>query len=157
VQGATRALQKSTMGESLSLKIGAEVMCLANIDLESDCQIVNGSLGVIRGWNLDGYPRVEYRNGRILTMVPHVISSDIVDGLSIKQVPLTPAWAITTHKSQGITLDEAIIDAGSDNFEYGQIYVALSRVKTLEGLYLSSFDCCKIKANPTVTAYYDSL
>jgi len=68
-----------------------------------------------------------------------------------------PTWAITTHKSQGITLDSAVIDAGSDNFEFGQIYVALSRVKTLEGLYLSSFDCCKIKANPTVTAYYDSL
>ena len=157
VEGATRSLKKGMMSEFLPLKIGAEVMCIANIDLESQRQIVNGSLGVIRDWNDEGYPRVEFRNGRILDMVPHVINSETVDGLSIKQVPLMPAWAITTHKSQGVTLDEGIIDAGSDNFEYGQVYVALSRVKTLEGLYLTSFDRFKIKANPKVTAYYDSL
>jgi ATP-dependent DNA helicase PIF1 len=157
VEGATRALKKGMMSECLPLKVGSEVMCIVNIDLESQRQIVNGSLGVIRDWNDEGYPRVEFRNGRTLDMVPHVINSETVDGLSIKQVPLMPAWAITTHKSQGITLDEAMIDAGSDNFEYGQVYVALSRVKTLEGLYLTSFDRFKIKANPKVTAYYDSL
>jgi len=156
VEGATRALKKSLMCESLTLKIGAEVMCLVNLDMESQCQIVNGSLGIVQGWT-GGYPQVKFRNGRIHDMVKHEVKSDIVEGLSIRQVPLMPAWAITTHKSQGITLDSAVIDAGSDNFEFGQIYVALSRVKTLEGLYLSSFDHFKIKANPKVTAYYDSL
>ena len=67
------------------------------------------------------------------------------------------SWAITIHKAQGITLDCAIIDAGDKIFEYGQTYVALSRVKSLEGLFLGSFNYKKIKTNPKVTEYYKSL
>jgi len=90
-------------------------------------------------------------------MAPHKIMSETVEGLGISQVPLISAWAITTHKSQGVTLESAIIDAGSENFEYGQIYVALSRVKTLDGVYLTGLDPRKIKANPKVLEYYQSL
>ena len=150
-------LKKSMLCERLELKIGAKIMCLANLDLESHHQIVNGSQGIIREWSFNGYPIVEFINGRTQEMIPYSIMSETIDGLGIKQVPLLPSWAITTHKSQGITLDEGIIDAGSENFEYGQIYVALSRVRTLEGLYLTGLDYLKIKANPKVTAYYDSL
>jgi len=67
------------------------------------------------------------------------------------------AWAITIHKSQGATLDTAEIDVGSDIFECGQTYVALSRVKSLNGLYLTSFDVSKIKINVKVKKYYELL
>ena len=83
--------------------------------------------------------------------------SDDIIGLGVQQIPLILSWAITIHKSQGITLDSAIIDAGDNIFEYGQIYVALSRVKSLEGLFLNQYNYRKIMTNPKVTDYYSSL
>ena len=67
------------------------------------------------------------------------------------------AWAITIHKSQGSTLDLAEIDVGSNIFESGQTYVALSRVKELSGLYLKSFNPQKIKVNKKVKKFYQEL
>ena len=67
------------------------------------------------------------------------------------------AWAITIHKIQGATLTMAEIDIGSGIFECGQTYVALSRVKNLEGLYLSKFDPKKVKTNKKVKQFYDSI
>jgi ATP-dependent DNA helicase PIF1 len=67
------------------------------------------------------------------------------------------AWALTIHKSQGATLDVAEIDVGDGVFECGQTYVALSRVKSLEGLYLSSFDARRIKINKKVKLFYEEL
>ena len=78
-------------------------------------------------------------------------------GLGVKQLPLILAWAITIHKSQGVTLDMAEIDAGSGIFECGQTYVALSRVRDLEGLYLTKFNPNKIKVNKKVQNYYKSI
>jgi ATP-dependent DNA helicase PIF1 len=66
------------------------------------------------------------------------------------------AWALTIHKAQGSTLDAAEIDVGSGIFECGQTYVALSRVKSLEGLYLSSYDVTKIKINRKVKEFYST-
>ena len=67
------------------------------------------------------------------------------------------AWAITIHKSQGATLDMAEIDVGSGIFECGQTYVALSRLRSLDGLYLTSFDVDKIRIHKKAKAYYDAL
>ncbi len=67
------------------------------------------------------------------------------------------AWAITIHKSQGATLDLAEIDVGTNIFESGQTYVALSRVKELSGLYLKSFNPQKIKVNKKVKKFYEEL
>jgi hypothetical protein len=75
----------------------------------------------------------------------------------LEQIPLRLAWAFTIHKSQGITLDIAEMDLGSNVFEYGQSYVGLSRVRNLEGLYLSNFDPRKIKTNPTVAEFYKTI
>ena len=67
------------------------------------------------------------------------------------------AWALTIHKSQGATLDAAELDIGSEIFECGQTYVALSRVKSLDGVYLKSFDAGKIRINKKVKKYYEEL
>ena len=74
-----------------------------------------------------------------------------------KQYPLKLAWAITIHKSQGATLDCALVDIGSSTFEFGQAYVALSRVRDLESLYIHTLESARIRAHPTVIRYYEEL
>jgi hypothetical protein len=75
----------------------------------------------------------------------------------IGQIPLCLAWALTIHKIQGATLEMADMDLGKSVFEYGQSYVALSRIKSLNGLYLSEFHPHRIKANPLVKEFYNKL
>jgi hypothetical protein len=90
-------------------------------------------------------------------MVPHIWVSDKIPGIGVSQIPIILAWALTIHKSQGATLDAAEIDVGSGIFECGQTYVALSRVKSLNGIYLTSFDAKRIRINKKVKEYYESL
>jgi hypothetical protein len=90
-------------------------------------------------------------------MTRNIWASDKIPGIGVSQVPLILAWALTIHKSQGATLDAAEIDVGSGIFECGQTYVALSRVKSLQGLYLTSFDANRIRINKKVKDYYDAL
>ena len=90
-------------------------------------------------------------------MTPHIWTSERIPGIGLSQIPLILAWAITIHKSQGATLETAEIDAGKGIFECGQTYVALSRVKSLEGLYLTSFDPFRILVNKKVKEFYKKL
>ena len=76
---------------------------------------------------------------------------------SFKQIPLNLAYAITIHKSQGMTLDTAVIDVGHKIFEAGQAYVALSRCTSLDGMALISFDHTKIRTVKEVAAFYSTL
>jgi hypothetical protein len=92
-----------------------------------------------------------------MVMTRNTWQSDKIPGIGVSQVPLILAWALTIHKSQGATLDAAEIDVGSGIFECGQTYVALSRVKSLDGLYLTSFDVTKIRINRKVKEFYDNL
>lgn len=124
--------------EHLTLKTGAAVMALRN---DPDRQFVNGSIGTVRGFapeSKGGWPIVEFENGSIVTMKQ--ASWDMMDGeevlASVRQVPLRCAWAITIHKSQGMTLERAVMDL-KRTFAPGMGYVALSRVESLEGLYLA--------------------
>ena len=142
--------------EILNLKVGAQVMCIVNIKIEDDDILCNGAQGTIVKIQ-DGLPVVKYRNGYEMIMTNHIWQSETIPGIGVSQIPLILAWALTIHKSQGSTLDVAEIDAGSSIFEYGQTYVALSRVKSLDGLYLKSFDIRKIKINPKVRMFYDNL
>lgn len=141
------------------LKIGAQVMCVVNIQTEgAHLQICNGSQGVITEFcEITKYPKVKYNNGTELLMAPHTWLSEKIPGIGVSQVPLILSWALTIHKSQGATLESAEIDVGSGIFECGQTYVALSRVKNLNGLYLKSFDAKKIMINRKVKEYYESL
>jgi ATP-dependent DNA helicase PIF1 len=90
-------------------------------------------------------------------MNSHIWPSENIPGIGVSQLPLILAWALTIHKAQGATLDVAEIDAGSNIFECGQTYVALSRVKSLEGLYLTSYDPKKIRINKKVQEFYQQI
>ena len=145
--------------KEIKMKIGAQVMSTINIqDENNELIICNGSQGIVIGFcEITDCPIVKFNNGIEKTMERHVWDSDKIPGISISQVPLILAWALTIHKSQGASLDAAEIDIGCGIFECGQSYVALSRVKSLEGLYLTSFDLEKIKINRKVKIFYESL
>jgi ATP-dependent DNA helicase PIF1 len=145
--------------KEMKLKIGAQVMCIINIKSEQgDILICNGSQGIIIEFcSVSKSPIVLFNNGVKRNMVRHIWLSDKIPGIGVSQIPLILCWALTIHKSQGASLDAAEIDVGSGIFECGQTYVALSRVKSLQGLYLTSFDFRRIKINKKVKEYYDSL
>ena len=152
----SRLRENVMVDDQLELKIGAQVMCVANIDMEGPRPIVNGSQGIVREFR-DGLPLVEFRDGQAHVMGRHVWPSETIPGVGVEQIPLIHAWAITIHKAQGVTLDMAEIDAGSGVFECGQTYVALSRVKSLEGLYLTELDPARIRVNRKVQEFYAGL
>jgi ATP-dependent DNA helicase PIF1 len=142
----------------MKLKVGAQVMSIINIQSDRGLDVCNGSQGIITGFcAISGCPQVKFNNGIEMIMTRNIWQSDKIPGIGVSQVPLILAWALTIHKSQGATLDAAEIDVGSGIFECGQTYVALSRVKSLDGLYLTSFDASKIRINRKVKEFYDNL
>ena len=141
--------------EKLDLKIGAAVMCTANIDMENG--ICNGSQGIVLDFAGNGGPIIKFTNGIIKTMDIHIWQSSEYPTITISQYPLQLAWALTIHKIQGATLDAAQIDIGNGIFEYGQTYVALSRIKSLDGLYLANFNPTRIKAHSKVKQFYENI
>ncbi|OIP85783.1 ATP-dependent endonuclease [Candidatus Saccharibacteria bacterium CG11_big_fil_rev_8_21_14_0_20_41_19] len=134
------SLQRSVLAPAtLRLKKGALVMAIKN---SLDRKYVNGSIGTVIDFESDTeYPIVEFKSGKVVTMSPD--TWELRDGdkkrASITQIPLRLAWAITVHKSQGMTLDAARIDLRKA-FVEGMGYVALSRVKNLHNLYLSGIN-----------------
>ena len=150
----------------LIIKKGARIMFVKN---GTNKQYVNGTMGYVVGFGEDyievkkddsnrsiyverqTWDRLSYKiNKKTKTVETEVIGS-------FKQFPLKLAWAVTVHKSQGLTFDEVAVDAAK-SFTYGQVYVALSRCRTMEGLHLiSQIPSQKIKADPLVKAYLDSI
>lgn len=129
--------------EALTLKKNAKVMFVKN---NFDMGYINGSLGEVIGFEEDDdhgiLPKVKLTDGTVLLVEPETWSVDNDAGKSIaslQQIPLRLAWAITIHKSQGMTLEAAEINL-SHTFEKGQGYVALSRLKSLQGLKLLGFN-----------------
>jgi ATP-dependent DNA helicase PIF1 len=119
-------------------------------------ELFNGSQGIVTGF-ASGFPIVKFQNGVHKVITPHNWESEKMPNVCVTQLPLILAWAISIHKSQGSTLEMAEIDIGSGIFECGQTYVALSRVKSLEGLFLSSYDPSKIKINLKVREFYKKI
>ena len=149
-------LANNIMAESaIKLKVGTQVMCIANITLCGELQIANGSQGIVVGFNEKSMPCVKFNNiANPITITNYIWKSEHNKRVGVSQIPLIYSWAITIHKAQGLTLENAIIDIGSNIFAYGQTYVALSRVKSLSGLYLTHFDYTKILCNPIVKQFY---
>jgi len=140
-------LKKNCMSpDLLTLKVGAEVMFTRNNFEEG---FVNGTLGRVVGYeDHSDNPIVETRDSSRITVKPAVWSVD-EEAATVTQIPLRLAWAITVHKSQGISLDEAVIDL-SKTFEYGQGYVAISRVRSLAGLSLEGLNEMAFKMHPRI-------
>lgn len=135
--------------ENLCLKIGASVMFTKNNQKDG---YVNGTLGVVEGFGEDtGLPIVRLRNGQRVeaSYAEWIVEEDGKIKGRLTQIPLRLAWAITVHKSQGISLDEAVIDLSSV-FEFGQGYVALSRVRRLSGIYLLGWNDKAFQVDPEV-------
>lgn len=145
-------LQRSVLApENLVIKLGALVMAVKNSPQKL---YANGSIGTVVDFEpLTEYPVVEFRDGCRVTMVPDVW--ELRDGerkrASISQVPLRLAWAITVHKSQGMTLDAAKIDLRKA-FVEGMGYVALSRVRDLDNLYLYGINRRALEVSPDALA-----
>ena len=129
--------------EYLKLAVGARVMACKN---DTQGQWVNGSLGTVTRVNRDGafvlfdrtqqehlVPRVAWEKiAQRWNEEKHKIENEVVG--TYRQIPLIHGWAITIHKAQGLTLDDVRVDFGTGAFAPGQVYVALSRVRTIAGL-----------------------
>lgn len=140
----------------LELAIGCQVMLIVNIDI--DAGLVNGSRGVVVGFTEEGFPKVKFLSVREpVTIDRSHWWLDDFERIGRSQIPLRVAYAVTIHKSQGSTLDCALVDVGSSTFEYGQAYVALSRLRSLEGLYIWKLDPRKVRCHPAVFEYYSAL
>lgn len=135
--------------DRLDVKIGAVVMCTKN---NMQKGFVNGTTGtIIRFEPGTKYPIIQTKDSDEITIEPMdwSIEEDGKVKASITQVPLRLAWAITIHKSQGLSLDTAMIDL-RQVFEYGQGYVALSRVRTLDGIYLAGWNERTFQVHPRI-------
>lgn len=135
--------------EELRLKKDAIVMCTKN---NPNLGFANGTLGKVVAFEAGTrYPIIETNDGRKITVPPMewVVEEDGKIKAHISQVPLRLAWAITVHKSQGMSLDSARMDL-SDVFEYGQGYVALSRVRTFAGITLVGYNQRALEVHPEV-------
>lgn len=155
--------------KSLTLKKDCQVVLLANLNVEEG--FVNGSVGKVIGFLIDGTPIVKFKNGKTLNVEKYewtIEENKKVDLListqkpiyrkeviaSRKQIPLRVCYAITTHRAQGSTLDCAKINL-SNIFEYALAYVALSRVKDIESLFVvGGINWEKVRAHPKAVAFY---
>ena len=148
------------------LKKGNPVMCLVNLDVESG--IANGSIGVIEDFVMmmtdgspysfkENVPLVRFANGIVKTIGKYTWQSSEYPTITVSQIPLCLAYSNSIHKMQGSTLDVCEMNLGGSVFAEHQTYVALSRVKSLEGVYLSAFHPQRIRVNPTVVRFYQQV
>lgn len=135
--------------EILSLKEEAMVMCTKN---NFEAGYVNGTLARVTGFEgTEGWPIIETAEGKKITVKPTTWDM-MEDGkvlASVEQIPLRLAWAVTVHKSQGMSLDAAEIDL-SKAFVFGQGYVALSRVRSLQGMKVLGMHPNALEVDPRV-------
>lgn len=138
---------------TLTLAVGAQVMMLANVN-----GLVNGSRGVVVAFSADCMPIVRF--GSVMETVVKYhdwdVKSKIAPTVKIFAIPLKLAWAVTCHKAQGSSLDSAMIDLHGV-FEYGQAYVAVSRVRSLDALVLINATVDMFRAHPEALKFYERL
>ncbi|XP_075615846.1 ATP-dependent DNA helicase PIF1 [Balearica regulorum gibbericeps] len=146
------------VGGRVELKLGAQVMLAKNLDVSQG--LVNGARGVVVGFESEqkGLPKVRFLCGvtQVIKMEKWIFKGPSGVHLSRQQLPLKLAWAISIHKSQGMSLDCVEISL-SRVFESGQAYVALSRARSLAGLRVLDFDPKVVRADPSVLQFYRQL
>ena len=144
--------------DTLNLKRQAKVVLIYNLNVEIG--LINGSIGTIVDYTNNGNPIVNF-DGIGEINIPQInYELEYKDlGIAIRsQIPLILAFALSIHKSQGKTLSNVITSLSRNEiFTYGQAYVAISRVRSLDTLYIEHFDKSVIKADPLVKEFYDSL
>jgi len=160
-------LDNGVAPKELYLCEGAQVVLIWNLDVEVG--LVNGARGVVTGFTRSEmresrdvspkglWPVVRFdslETSQVLRPVEWEVHEGKIVVASRRQVPLILAWALSVHKCQGMTLDRVQTNL-SNAFAYGMVYVALSRVRNLEGLQLTGFDPSKIKAHPKVIKFYE--
>jgi ATP-dependent DNA helicase PIF1 len=153
VVGKKNYVFNNMIEDTLSFKVGAQVMLTVNISVETG--LVNGATGKVllcEGKQVT----VAFVNGMTVPVGVHEFIMDEEKGIKVLQIPLRLAWAVSIHKSQSCTLDRVVIDLGNC-FEDGQAYVALSRAKSLDGVFLTDFDPASIKVNADVVDFVKSL
>ncbi len=140
--------------ETVELAIGAQVMLLYNLDLTHE--LVNGSRGVVLSIR-EEVVSVRFNSGiHVITPYTWVFEEETKPVIKFRQMPLKLAWSSSIHKSQGATLDCVTMDL-TKCFGAGQAYVALSRVKSLEGLFIEGINFSVIVAHPKALEYYQNL
>lgn len=120
--------------EEVNLKVGAKVLLRKNLSVRNG--LVNGAFGEVTSFGNDGYPMVRFASG--VTMIGNAVFELMMGDEVIatrSQIPLMLAYALTVHKTQGLSLDEVVIDL-TRSFGHGMIYTALSRARTLDGMWL---------------------
>jgi len=148
--------KKSGLPETLRLKIGARVVLTRNLDVAQG--LVNGALGTVREFHT-AFIKVAFDHGVVenITRVRQDLPYDDTRKRQRRQFPLGLAFALTVHRVQGTTVEHASVHLDKDFFAPGQAYVALSRVRTLEGLHLKKFSLSAFLTDPTVRQYYDNI
>lgn len=144
-------IENMTAPNYLILKKSCKVLFLVN---DKDKKLVNGSEGIVVDF-IKSYPMVKFGD-KLVHVIPHKYEVKDKDGnvFYYEQLPLLVCYAISIHKSQGLSLQKASINIGSKIFTQGQAYVALSRIVSLEGLYIESFDKRSFIVDDKVVDFY---
>lgn len=137
-------IANSRTAEVLKLKVGTKVMFTAN---NPGLGYVNGTTGIVT--KVEKYHVVVVTPEKTISVEPFSWEQKVMDEVVARyvQIPLAYAWAVTVHKSQGMSLDQASMDL-SRSFEYGQGYVGLSRLRSIEGLHLKGFNETSLELDP---------
>ncbi|XP_066600982.1 ATP-dependent DNA helicase pif1-like [Prorops nasuta] len=148
----------------IRIKLGARIMLRRNIDITLG--LVNGTIATVKSVtrsvdNKDDIEKVQIilSTGVDYTIERVSVKCEVMDRVYVirKQFPLCLSYGMTVHKSQGLSLQTAVVDVGNSIFTCGQAYVALSRVKTLEGLYIINYDPASVKASKLAIIVYSRL
>lgn len=140
--------------DSMDLCEGAQVVLTWNLDQEAG--LVNGSRGVVMEVTDKG-TNVRFTNGMEVLIEPFKMSQEDDVSVWVKFMPLKLAYALTVHKSQGMTLDAVVLDLGSSIFEYGQAYTALSRARNLASVCILNVRASSFKVHKDVLDFYGKL
>jgi hypothetical protein len=154
----SKLIRDLTCEEHIILARGALVLLLVNTHRELGCW--NGSVGIVHDFEENGNVVVDFRNGQRVSVEPHTWSRydhSVRCKVTCRQIPLILGYALSIHKGQGMTLEQLVVDIGPKVFATGQAYVALSRVRTLDGLFLKGFASMSILADPKVVELYRNL